>query len=53
MMPSVLRVRADCGGRLFTVKLGVVLHYLPHQLLDDPTEAHAAAVRSAISGIRR
>jgi hypothetical protein len=27
--------------------------YLPHQLLDDPIEAHAAAVRSAISGIRR
>jgi hypothetical protein len=41
------------GGRLFTAKLAVVLHYLPHQLLDDPTEAHAAAVRSAISGIRR
>ena len=32
--PSVLRVRADCGGRLFTAKLGVVIHYLPHQLLD-------------------
>ena len=32
--PSVLRVRADCGGRLFTAKLGVVVHYLPHQLLD-------------------
>ena len=25
---SVLRVRADCGGRLFTAKLGVVVHYL-------------------------
>ena len=25
--PSVLRVRADCGGRLFTAKLGVVVHY--------------------------
>jgi hypothetical protein len=35
--PSVLRVRADCGGRLLTAKF----------------EAHAAAVRSAISGIRR
>ena len=32
--PSVLRVRADCGGRLFTAKLGIVVHYLPHQLLD-------------------
>ena len=32
--PSVLRVRADCGGRLFTAKLGVVVHYLPHQLFD-------------------
>ena len=117
--PSVRRARADCRGRLFTAKLGIVLHYLPHQmfdhlLADDPlllacqfcdrlrdriddfvrftgidfvraclsyssmwsqepvhvggggrnysragetvarsTEAHAAAVRSAISGIRR
>ena len=25
---------SDCGGRLFTAKLGVVVHYLPHQLLD-------------------
>ena len=32
--PSVLRVRADCGGRLFTAKLGVVVHYLAHQLLN-------------------
>ena len=32
--PSVLRVRADCGGRLFTAKLAVVVHYLPRQLLD-------------------
>jgi hypothetical protein len=32
--PSVLRVRAGCGGRLFTAKLGIVVHYLPHQLLD-------------------
>ena len=31
---SVLRIRADCGGRLFTAKLGVVMHYLAHQLLD-------------------
>jgi hypothetical protein len=30
----VLRVRADCGGRLFTAKLSVIVHYLPHQLLD-------------------
>jgi hypothetical protein len=32
--PSVLRVRAGCGSRFFTTKLGVVVHYLPHQLLD-------------------
>jgi hypothetical protein len=32
---SVLRARTDCGGRFFTAKLGVVVHYLPHQLLDD------------------
>ena len=32
--PSVLHMRADCGGRLFTAKLAVVVHYLPHQLLD-------------------
>ena len=32
--PSVLRVRADCGGRFFTTKLGVVLHYLLHQVFD-------------------
>ena len=32
--PSVLRMRADCGGRLFTAKFGVVMHYLPHQLLN-------------------
>ena len=31
--PSVLRVRADCGGRLFTAKL-VVVHYLTHHLLN-------------------
>ena len=29
--PSVLHLRADCGGRLFAAKLGVVVHYLPHQ----------------------
>ena len=33
-LPSVHGVRADCGGRLFTAKLRVVVHYLPHQLLD-------------------
>ena len=33
--PSVLRVRADCGGRLFTAKLGVVMDNLAHQLLND------------------
>jgi hypothetical protein len=34
-LTSVLRVRADCGGRVFPAKLGVVVHYLPHQQLDD------------------
>ena len=29
-----LRVRADCGGRLFLTKLPVIVHYLLHQLLD-------------------
>ena len=32
--PSVPRVRADRGGRLFTAKLGVVVHNLAHQLFD-------------------
>ena len=32
--PSVPRARADCGGRLFTAKLAVIVHYLLHQLLD-------------------
>jgi hypothetical protein len=31
---SVLRVRADCGGSLFTAKLPVAVHNLAHQLLD-------------------
>ena len=26
---SALRLRADCGGRLFTAKLAVIVHYLP------------------------
>ena len=39
---SVHCVRADCGGRLFTAKLAVVMHNLVHQLLnhllaDDPS----------------
>ena len=33
-LPSVLHARADCGGRLFAAKLGVVIHNLAHQLLD-------------------
>src|SRR6478752_10329953 len=33
--PSVLRVKGDCGGRLFTAKLAVVVHNVLHQLLDD------------------
>ena len=46
--PSVLRVRADGGSRLFTAKLGVVVHYLPHQLIDhllpdDPSVSKSGA----------
>ena len=33
--PSVLHIRADCGGRFFTAKFGVVVHYLAHQLLNQ------------------
>ncbi len=32
--PSVPRARADCGGHVFTAKLGVVVHNLVHQLFD-------------------
>ena len=39
--PSVLRVRADCGGRLFPVKFAVAVHYLAHQLLDHLLPDHA------------
>jgi hypothetical protein len=31
---SVLRMRADCGSRLFPAKLAVIVHYLPHQAID-------------------
>jgi hypothetical protein len=27
-------MRPDCTCRVFSTKLGVVVHYLPHQLLD-------------------
>ena len=30
----MLRVRADGRRRLFLAKLGVMMHYLPHQLLN-------------------
>jgi hypothetical protein len=33
--PSVLRLRADCRRRLFTAKLGVVVHYSTHQVFDQ------------------
>jgi hypothetical protein len=36
--PSVPRVRAGCGGRLFTAKLGVIVHF------------HASDVRSVTGG---
>ena len=32
---SVPRVRAGCGGQLFTAKLGVVVHYPTHQVFDQ------------------
>jgi hypothetical protein len=31
----IARVRAHYGGRLFTAKLGIIVHYLPHQLFDE------------------
>ncbi len=33
--PSVFRARADCEGRLFTAKFGVVVHNLANQLLNQ------------------
>ena len=36
--PSVLRVRADCGSRLVTANLGVVVYYLSHQPLEIASE---------------
>ena len=42
----MLRVRAGCGGRLFTAKLDIVVHYLPHQLLDHLL-ANGAALSAA------
>ena len=30
----MLRVRANCGDPLFAAKLAIVVHYLPHQVLD-------------------
>ena len=47
--PSVLRVRADCGGRLFTAKLRVVVHYLPHQMLRLVSSATVFAIASMTS----
>ena len=32
--PSVLRVRADCGGHLFPAKLGIITHDCMHQVFD-------------------
>jgi GAF domain len=32
--PSVLHVRANCGGYLFPAKLPVIVHYLFHQMLN-------------------
>ena len=32
--PSVLRIRADCGGRPFTAKLGIIAHDCMHQVFD-------------------
>ena len=51
--PSVLRVRADCGSRFFTAKLGVVVHYPPHQVLDHllPDDAILLA-RQFCDGLR-
>ena len=47
---SVLRARADCGGRLFAAKLGVVVHYLLHQLLDHlPADDASLLARQLVS----
>jgi hypothetical protein len=31
----VLHIRADCGGRLFTAKLGIITHDRMHQVFDQ------------------
>ena len=46
--PSVLRVRADCGGHFFTAKLAGVVHDFTHQLFDhlltdDPSVSESGA----------
>ena len=46
---SVHCVRADCGGRLFTAKLRVVVHYLPHQMLRLVSSATVFAIASMTS----
>ena len=33
--PSVLRVRADCGGRLFAAKLGIIIQNFARQRFDQ------------------
>ena len=50
---SVLRIRADCGGRLFTAKLGVVVHCLSHQLLDHLLTPAGSSVLRPSSRSRR
>ena len=34
-LPSVLRARADCRGRLFTAKLGIITDDCMHQVFDQ------------------
>ena len=49
----MLRVRADCGGRLFTAKLAVVAHNLAHQLLNHlPPDDAILLARQFCDGLR-
>jgi len=43
--PSVLRVRADCGGHFFTAKLAGVVHDFTHQMFDHLVTAISFRVR--------
>ena len=55
--PSVHRVRTGCGGRLFTAKLGIIVHDCMHQgfdqlLADQATLMAAPALWDGCNGLR-